>query len=459
MPSITIYGGIKEIGGNKILVENKDARIFLDFGQSFSHLNDFFVPEAYLSPRERFGLRDYFALDLMPKLPGLYSSEALKHTDLKKSAPAFDAVFLSHPHQDHFSHMCYLDPEIPIYMGETTKAILESTQETTKTFVFCEKDWKKRDGTEIPANTVNTFRTGKKVQVGSMEITPIHVDHSVPGAYGFLVDTGDGRIVYTGDLRKHGNRPEMTEDFLKAAKEFEPDILVIEGTRVKPKEDRKNHTEEYVESESRKVVKKNRGLTVGMRYPKDLDRFRTFYNIAKEEGKELVISQKTANLLLHLKDDSIGLPNPLEDPLIKILNRLKKTYKAWEKQLQPVCIGTDYIKEHQKDMLLELDSYYMTELVDIEPSGGNVLHAMSEPFEEDPISGMVDDVLRNWATRFGMDYHQYHASGHASMNEIFDMVSFVGAKKVIPVHTQYPQLFGGFESKVVATAAGTKLKV
>mgnify|MGYP006285772889 CR=1 FL=1 len=459
MASVTVYGGINEIGGNKILVENEDTRIFLDFGQSFSHLDDFFVPEAYLQPRGRFGLKDYFALDLMPKLPGLYSQEALKHTDLEYSEPSFDAVFLSHPHQDHFSHMCYLDQGIPIHMGETTKLILESTQETTNTFVFCETNWKKRGGPEIPANTVNTFRTGRKVKVGSMEITPIHVDHSVPGAYGFLVDAGDARIIYTGDLRKHGNRPDMTEDFLRAAQDFEPDLLAIEGTRVKASEDRKNHTEEYVERESRKVVKKNKGLTLGMRYPKDLDRFRTFYTIAKEEGKEIVISQKTANLLLYLKDDPIGLPNPLEDPDIKILNRIKKTYRAWEKNLQPVSIGTDYIKEKQKDIILELDSYYMTELVDILPSGGDILHAMSEPFEEDPVSGMVDKVLRNWADRFGMGYHQYHASGHASMKEIFEMISFIGAKKVVPVHTQHPELFKGFESEVANATPGKKMEL
>lgn len=32
---LIFYGGVNEIGGNKILLEDKDAKIFLDFGMSF----------------------------------------------------------------------------------------------------------------------------------------------------------------------------------------------------------------------------------------------------------------------------------------------------------------------------------------------------------------------------------------------------------------------------------------
>ncbi len=53
MVSLTFYGGINEIGGNKILVEDGKTRVFLDFGQSFSLLDEYFVPAAYLLPRGR----------------------------------------------------------------------------------------------------------------------------------------------------------------------------------------------------------------------------------------------------------------------------------------------------------------------------------------------------------------------------------------------------------------------
>jgi ribonuclease J len=41
MVSLTFYGGVDEIGGNKVLLEDGDARVFLDFGQSFTMGCDF----------------------------------------------------------------------------------------------------------------------------------------------------------------------------------------------------------------------------------------------------------------------------------------------------------------------------------------------------------------------------------------------------------------------------------
>ena len=69
MTKLTFYGGVAEIGGNKILLEDRDARFFLDMGAPFDLGEDYFV--EFLGPRDRFGLRDYFALDLMPRIPGL----------------------------------------------------------------------------------------------------------------------------------------------------------------------------------------------------------------------------------------------------------------------------------------------------------------------------------------------------------------------------------------------------
>ena len=90
MAKLSFFGGVGEIGGNKILVEDRDARIWLDMGAPFDLGEEYFV--EFLQPRERFGLRDYFALDLMKRIPGLYSSEALDPTDMAWEPPAFSAI-------------------------------------------------------------------------------------------------------------------------------------------------------------------------------------------------------------------------------------------------------------------------------------------------------------------------------------------------------------------------------
>ena len=431
MVSLTFYGGVNEIGGNKILLESQKSRIFLDFGQSFSLLDDFYLQESYLSPRERFGLKDYFEFNLMPKLEGLYNEEALANTKVPyRKEPLFDAIFITHAHMDHVAHLKYLHPQIPIFMGETTKKILESTAETTR-----QKFW--GEETEI-----RTFRTNKEMQIGNLKITPIHVDHSVPGAYGFLIETKEGNITYSGDLRKHGRRPDLTEDFIQKAKAADPELLIIEGTRVANEETRKNHTEEFVKTESRKVAEETKGLVLAMRYPKDLDRFMTFYQTAKETGKKLVISLKTAHLIKALGEDSgLKLPDPFHNENIQVYERKLKNYPKWQKEYLDKCIEAADVKQNQEDVILELDFYYLNELIDIKPSKGACIHSMSEPFEEDPVSQMGEKVLFNWLKHFNLAHYQLHASGHASKQEIFDMIEEIKPRKVAPVHTHHPELF------------------
>ena len=435
MVALTFYGGVNEIGGNKILLEDKGARIFLDFGQSFTLLDDYFLEEAYLSPRDRFGLRDYFALGLMPKLKGLYNKDSIGRTDLGFSKPEFDGVFISHAHADHVAHLGYLHPEIPIYLGECTKMILDSVQVTAKSGDYFSDE-----------NRVEPFRTGKQLKVGPLTVHPVHVDHSVPGAYGYIVETSEGAVAYTGDIRRHGPRADMTQEFVEKAASFDPVALIIEGTRVQPEEKRAHFTEEMVYNESLKAALWTKGLVMAMRYPRDLDRFRTFYEIARKAGRELVISTKTAHLLTALKcDPKLGLPDPLKDSRIKIYNRQLDRPGKWEAPFLAESVTSDYVHKNQKKIILELDFYHLAELVDIKPEHGCCIHSMSEPFEEDPVSSMGDGVLTNWMTLFGMPRHQFHASGHASRSEIFAMVGEIGAKKVFPVHTMCPELFKGAE--------------
>ena len=58
--NLTFYGGIKEIGGNKILLEDNDTKIFLDFGLSFKRRGLFF--EEYLMPRSANGIGDFLTI-------------------------------------------------------------------------------------------------------------------------------------------------------------------------------------------------------------------------------------------------------------------------------------------------------------------------------------------------------------------------------------------------------------
>ena len=276
MTSLTFYGGVNEIGGNKILLEDKDTKVFLDFGMSFGKRGDYF--DEFMSPRVATGLKDFIEMGLIPNIKNAYRTDLLKMMDRTDTETDIDAVLLSHAHADHADYISFLNENIPIYMGDTCKLILEAIQmRSGRSFEREILSFKPRptDRKEDPIERdIQTFRTGDKFKIGSLEVEPIHVDHSVPGAYGFIIYTSSGPVVYTADLRLHGTNPKMTEDFIKKAVDVKPIALLAEGTRINDLQS--DESEQKVYSECSTHVSNTDKLAIADFNFKDMDRLRTF---------------------------------------------------------------------------------------------------------------------------------------------------------------------------------------
>jgi len=430
-PTITFYGGVKEIGGNKILLEDRNTRVFLDFGTSFSGEAQFF--SNYLTPRNVNGAGDYLEFDLLPKLSGLYNKDAIKNTNLKYASPSIDAIILSHPHMDHVGYLPFIDENIPVYLGECTKTIIDAMKEPSRV--------------DLGEHQFQTFRTSRTIRIGDLEIQPIHVDHSVPGAYGFIIETSRGSLIYTGDLRHHGPMAHMTEEFAKKASQYDPDTMVSEGTRVCSQENQVIHSEKSVMIESNEVVQNASNLVIVAFYSKDMDRFKTFYEIARNNDRKFVISLKLAYLLWKLKDDpALKIPNVMKEDDIMFYKKRKRSgefaetdYYVWERPFLEKAVDYEYVRENQSRVLFNLDLTGFTELIDIRPSSGShFIHSMSEPFSEEDING---DMMNRWLDHFRLKYHQIHASGHCQSHDLTRIINEIQPKRVMPIHTEHPELF------------------
>lgn len=436
--TLTFYGGVNEIGGNKILLQDRGTKVFFDFGLSFSMKKQFYSP-PFLSPKSETSLQE---LGILPKIDGLYRFD--------KTPPQADAVFISHGHLDHTAYLSFIKREIPVYCGETTQTIMQTLSEVRRAdleFNVADIDFK-------------TFRTGKKITVGNLEIEPIHVDHSVPGAYGFVIHTSNGSIVYTGDFRDHGAKPEMTQEFVEKAKNAEPVAVVTEATNMTGASV-SNETE--VESKLNSIVSCVDGIVLAEFGYSDVDRLNSFFHVAKKNGRCLAVSLKQAYLLDALrKDKGLNVPD-LNDPNMLIFRKSKKSNYKWESQLIKKFEGQSKVfdvfeaSKQQCNMVLALSFYDFEELVALKPAPGScfVLSA-SEPFNEE----MEIDYERliNWLSHYGLPQYQVHVSGHMMPLQLKKALRTMGAKRVFPVHTENAELFAGFmrdlKSKVVLMEKG-----
>lgn len=190
---------------------------------------------------------------------------------------------------------------------------------------YKKRPYNKKD--DLIKRKINTFRTGDKFKIGSLEVEPIHVDHSVPGAYGFIIYTSQGPIGYTGDIRLHGTVPEMTRDFIEKAKNEKLIALIIEGTRIA--DEMCEESEQLVFNESQKIVSTTNRLVLADFNFKDIDRLRTFFNIAKENDRKLVVKMNDMYFLKHLsKDPKLSVPAiDDEDVIIYLPKKGSGTYQ------------------------------------------------------------------------------------------------------------------------------------
>ena len=262
------------------------------------------------------GVGDFLTLGILPDIVGIYRDDLLDLAGRKKKEDRFvDGIVLSHAHSDHADYVSFLREDIPIWMGATTKDIIESIEDERQPSIEFEiTKFKKRYAGEkkndaLMTRKINTFTTSsKEFSIDSIRIEPVHVDHSVPGCYGFIITTSDRTIVYSGDLRLHGHRSDMTRDFISKAAEAKPNVMLCEGTRIS---EMVSQTEQDVYQACLQVIQHASTHFVFADFSyKDIDRFITFYNIARETGRKLLISAKTARYLSALakRESSLKIP-------------------------------------------------------------------------------------------------------------------------------------------------------
>ncbi len=453
MVSLGFYGGVDEIGGNKILVEDGDTRFWLDFGQSFQMGTEYYI--NWLQPRRGNGLRDYFEFGLLPRISGLYGEDVLGETDLCWEEPCFQGVFVSHAHADHVSHLKFVDSGVPVYLGKGTRFFMDAMEKTSNWADYGKHDYR-------------GFRTGDVVKIDGVEVHPVHVDHSIPAAYGYVIYTSDKTIVYSGDMRLHGSRGDMTREFLALAREAKPDAMICEGTRMVRIDNRRHLSEAEVAAGVREVCAEadRDGKSVIFTQPsRDIDRWRTFYEAARDCGRVLVIHPKTAYLLERLLDDEhLNVPDPMKDDRISVYYKRKKSgsyaendYYVWERKYLDRLVTAEELKRFPRRYLVNLDFYNFTELIDIRPeAGSHFIYSMSEPFTDEDLE---EEVLHNWLMHFGLRYHQLHASGHMSRGDLKAALETIEPRTVYPVHTEGAEKFKEIYGSVVPPVMGESYRL
>jgi ribonuclease J len=453
---INVYGGAKEIGGNKISVDVSKTKIFLDFGEPFNRGEGIYSGLEFVDIREKLGLRDYFEFKLLPEIKGIYSEDALQFTNFKYSAPEYSAVLISHIHSDHFGDIGFVDENIPVYIGYGTNILNNVFNEIYYTYKI-----------EHSGNIVE-IKSGKEYKIKNLKVIPVHVDHSIPGAYGFIIKSDEGNIAYTGDLRFHGFRPELSYDFIKTAQKHKIKVLITEGTRVKYDID-KNYdnklTETDVEQKFYEIIKKTEGPTFVHFSFRNLDRVRSLYNAAKKAKKILVANPNFFYTIDNARELIKDLPETKKNQFLKCFKKDgdvdddDRRERGYAKPYLENSIDYKWIRKNSKDVVVFLTASELSQIIDIQPKKGSFIFSLSQHYLEGEENEDYYECLMYWMQHFGLDFYKVHCSGHSDEDGIKNLIKQIEPEIVIPVHTEHPEKFREFTKKVIIPEKEKTIKI
>jgi len=485
--NLSFYGGAGEIGGNKILLEAEDSRVFLDFGTSFSREEEFFE-FPLLRPA---CIDDLFKTGILPRLSGVYKNAGLSLDYASDGTPSIrgeeeergiDGVLLSHAHVDHYGYLGMLRPDIPVYLSPISRRIIELRNDIRE-------DWQ----TRIDLDALVPVEKGVDFKAGNFRVTRYDVDHSILGASAYLIKAGDKNIAYTGDMRFHGNATSDSEYFLEACKRAGIDILLCEGTRLGPPSEEEREVESHalateaeVQQKCRDIFSSEEGLIIYDASPADMNRMSIVCRVAQECGRTLVFDSKKGYFLLYINHPEVlcpGLPSVGDFKIA--LSRLKLHGSRYTRYNLPEDLYaetyTDYRRGHEASLLVsqrgkeeenpdliclpddafiwgplreevlkEPDRYLLytssgahTLLHFLPADGRNIpgtyVYGKAEPFKEE--MELSFRRLMKWIDLCGLKLGYAHTSGHMYQRDIERLVSEVNARTVIPIHTEHPELF------------------
>jgi ribonuclease J len=414
---LTIHRGTHEIGGTCIELQSQNSRILIDFGLPLVDENREPFDSDKIKNKSK---KELINSEVLHPIKGLYNDEQ----------PLFDAILLSHPHQDHYGLLSYINPKIPIYLSQGCKELIE---------ISCFFGQ-----TSCDLKGTKAVKSWDKFKIGDFAITPYLVDHSGFDALAFLIECEGKRIFYTGDFRGHGRKSILYENLLKRPPK-NIDYLILEGSMI-GRDKGKYQTELDIEKKLTKQFQANNLFFIACS-SQNIDRIVSTYKACKESDRIFVIDPYTAYILDKLKKISANIPQYNWGKNIRIFfvpNSYTKKM-ADDKSLykfKSAKITYDEMTESKNKVVIK-DNYLTRNIFakkkDI--TGSKLIYSMWE--------GYLPDVKPFWE-KYNIPIIKIHTSGHAYIEELQKFTKAIKPKNIIPNHTFYPENYDKiFKNRII----------
>jgi ribonuclease J len=378
-------GGVEEVGRNMTMFEIGEDIILVDMGFAFKDQEtpgvDYILPNAQ------------YAIDRKHKIKG---------------------VLITHGHLDHIGAIPYLIEQLgnpKIYCRNYTALMIKKRQE---------------EFPHLKPLQIEVVESSTKLKLGSLDVSFFAVTHSIPDAMGIMIDTPNGKIVHTGDLRldhEDGIPSQLEEEVYSIFKKEKVLCLLADSTN--SENPGFSISDRVVMRNIEKVIREAPGRLIASMFSSQVDRFLKLLEVAESLGKKVVVEGRSMKTNIEIIR-AAGLLNVSETTLIDI----SEMYKYPDNKL--ICMVTG--SQGEEFGALMRISTKTHKYIAINPNDTILMSSSIIPGNERGVQRLKDNLSRLGAKIIHYKTSDVHSSGHANREEQAWIISKINPQFFIPIH-------------------------
>jgi len=382
-------GGCEEVGRNMTVFEYQDDIIILDMGIQF--------------PEEDMPGIDY----IVPNTKYLVGKEK-----------NIRGVIFSHGHLDHIGAAPILLEKLgnPKILGrDLTLALIKHKQE----------DYKK--GTAKNLKTMQIKNINEVITLGKFTVRFFQVEHSIMDAVGVIIETPVGTVIHPGDWtleRDERGKPMIDYSYLQ--KLPKPTVLMLESLGSLHTKRSGNYKEMY--NNLFNILKDAEGRVIIGTFSSQVERIKWVIDAAQQLNKKVALDGYSMKMNIEMAQE-LGYVKIKKGVLIDI----KKIGSLPDKQVVVICTGA---QGEEKAVLSRIVAKQHRH-IQLKTSDTVIFSSSVIPGNERTIQRLKDNIYRQSDHVIHGEIMDVHVSGHATREDIWEVINQVKPTYFIPVYANH----------------------
>lgn len=386
---IISLGGIGHIGKNMTAFEQNDEILILDCGIMF--------------PDEEEPGIDV----ILPDMTYIY-----------ENYERVVGVILTHGHEDHIGALPYLLERMPlkVYGTRLTLGLVQAKFDEFEIEEGCE---------------FHEIEQHDKIKIGSFELEPIRVNHSIPDAVGYAIRTKQGIIIHSGDYKIDQTPTDgLPTDFHAFARYGAEGVLALMVDTTNCNEEGYSGSERVVEEALREIIEEAPGRVIMTTFASNIGRMQHAIDASVDMGRKVVIIGRSMeqNARVAQELERLEIPEGVRVDISQLgeIPDRRVTILVTGSQGEPLSALSRIARGTHRDITVHKEDTV-------------VMSSSAIPGNEALIWKTINGLARQGAhVLYGEGY--VHVTGHAKAEEVKLMINLTRPKHAVPFHGEYRHL-------------------